>query len=283
MLHRSMRYRKLSATTALVAGAALLSACGGGAESTEEASGGLDLVQDGQLTVCATFTIPPNIFQNEEGEEIGAEVDIAEAVATNMDLELGFREYDFSGLVTSLQGQQCDAIMSSLYITEEREEIAEFVPYLLSGSAVAVPESNPADVSGYDESLCGTRAIAITGATGASLLEEQSEECEADGEEPIAITLTDRSADALQSIMAEQQDAFVDTSEIVSYYENESDGDFQMIGEPFGEIEIGAATLRENEELHEAMQAAFDEIVEDGTYEDILSEWGFERQDIRNA
>ncbi|RJU02310.1 ABC transporter substrate-binding protein [Arthrobacter frigidicola] len=264
-----------------------LTGCGGGqAESGEgQGSGSADLplVKDGVLTSCANFSTPPNIFAEADGTPVGAEVDIAKSMAEEMGLETAFPEYAFAGLIPALQAKQCDVIMSTLYIKPEREEIADFVPYLLSGSGVSVSKENPAGVTGFDDTLCGVRAAAITGATGAGLLEEKSAECESAGMEPVEISLLDRSADALQQVVAGQADAFVDTYELMKYYEKQSDGDFQVVGDPVGQVQIGAATLKENAELHEALEDAFGTIVENGRYAEILKEWGFEAQDIANA
>lgn len=261
-----------------------LAACSSGGDTAEGGSdGGLGLVSDGTLTVCANLETPPNIFAEEDGTPAGVEVEIAQDMADEMGLEIEFKEYNFSGLIPALQAKQCDTIISSLYIKPEREEIASFVPYLRSGSGVAVSKENPKGITGYDDTLCGVSAIGITGATGATLLEERSAECEAAGLDPIEITLTDKAADALQQVIAGQADAFMDTSELVGYYEKQSDGEFVAAGEAVGEIEIGAASLKENTALHEALQEAFDAVVEDGRYTEILQEWGFESLDITAA
>lgn len=278
-----------SSRRAAPAGLALISlltlaACSSGAETAEGGSdSGLGLVSDGTLTVCANLETPPNIFAEEDGTPAGVEVEIAQDMAEEMGLEIEFKEYNFAGLIPALQAKQCDTIISSLYIKPEREEIASFVPYLRSGSGVAVSKENPQNITGYDDSLCGVSAIGITGATGAGLLEEKSAECEAAGLEPIEITLTDKAADALQQVIAGQADAFMDTSELVGYYEKQSDGQFVAAGEAVGEIEIGAASLKENAELHDALQEAFDAVVADGRYAAILEEWGFESLDITQA
>lgn len=279
--------RPLAYASVAVLSLALVS-CGNGQGDSSGSTGesetaSLPLVNDGELASCANFSIPPNVFKEENGTPVGAEVDIAKGLAEELGLEIAFPEYAFAGLIPALQAKQCDVIMSSLYIKPEREEVANFVPYLVSGSAVAVSKENPADVTGYDDSLCGTKVVAINGATGATLLEEKSAECESAGLEPVEITLLDRSADALQQVISGQVDAFLDTAELMGYYEKQSDGEFVMVGETVGEIEIGAATLKENTELHDALQGAFDTLVESGRYDEILAEWGLETNSITTS
>ena len=261
-----------------------LAGCSQSASTGSSGSGSdLGLVNDGTLTVCANLESPPNIYSEADGTPVGVEVEIADAMVEQMGLEIEFKEIAFSGLIAALQAKQCDTIISSLYIKPEREEVADFVPYLLSGSGVAVSAENPQGITGFDDTLCGVSAIGITGATGAALLEQKSVECETQGDDPIDITLTDKAADALQQVIAGQADAFMDTAELVGYYETQSDGKFVVAGEPVDQIQIGAASLKGNDALHEALEKAFAAVQDDGTYAEILEKWGFESADIANA
>ncbi|WP_053352628.1 ABC transporter substrate-binding protein [Leucobacter musarum] len=237
------------------------------------------IIKAGTLTIC-TGDSAPNIFYDENNELQGVEIDIANAMADKLGVSTTLGEYAFAGLIPALQAKQCDVIMGSLYIKPEREEIANFVPYLYSGTAVAVNKENPKKVTGFDDSLCGTKVVGITGATGAASAEEKSAECEAAGKQPLTITLVDEATSALQQVLANQADAFIDTTEIMSYYEQQSDGDLVTVGDPFGKIRIGAATLKDNTDLNTALDDAFAAMVDDGTYADILAEWGVESNDI---
>ncbi|RGE22748.1 ABC transporter substrate-binding protein [Leucobacter sp. wl10] len=237
------------------------------------------IIKDGTLTVC-TGDSPPNIFYDENNELQGVEIDIANALAKQLGITTKLEEYNFSGLIPALQAKQCDVIMGSLYIKPEREEIANFVPYLYSGTGVGVAKENRKKFTGLDDSLCGTKAIAITGATGGGAAEELSAKCEADGEKPLDITLVDDAASAVQQVLAGQVDVFVDTSEIMSFYEKQSNGAFVMTGDPVGKIRIGAATLKANADLNSALDKAFQKLIDDGTYRSILEKWGVQSNDV---
>jgi polar amino acid transport system substrate-binding protein len=277
-------YRAVLSMAAATAVALAVAGCAGGASGGggDESDDGLGLFKAGDLTICANVETPPNIYVDDDGKTIGVEVDIANAIADQLGLTTKILEYDFAGLIPALQAHQCDTIISTLYIKPEREEIANFVPYLISGTGVAVSKENPANVTGYDDSLCGTKAIGINGSTGAVLLEDKSAECEENGLPKIEITYLDSPADALQQVIAGQVDVFVDASEELTYFEAQSDGAFVPVGDVVDTIRIGAATLKDNAPLHEALQGAFEAIVEDGTYADILATWKFEALDIAN-
>lgn len=268
------------------AGLALsLAACGGTSSSGGDANseGGPkvatpEILSNGTLKICASYGTPPNIYVDESGEPVGAEIDIANAMAKNLGLKTAFAEYNFSGLVPALQAKQCDVIMSSLYIKPEREKVASFVPYLESGSAVLVAKKDPKGITGFNETLCGKKVIAITGASGAVHTEEKSKECVAAGKPAISITLNDNIT-SLQQLLAGQADAFIDTAELAGYYEKK--GDFTLVGEPFGGITIGAATLKSNTKLHDALQTSFDEVEKSGEYTKILEKWGLQGNAVK--
>lgn len=251
----------------------------GTAETVEPA---FSTVVDGTLTVCAALLAPPNVFTDEKtGEAVGVEVDIAKAFADELGLEIELNNVAFPGLIPALQAKQCDTIMSSLYIRPEREEVVDFVPYLSSGSAVIVQENNPKGLSGFDDSLCGARVVVQTGSTGANQIEELSDECVAEGNPAVVITNTDSPGIAFQQVMADQQDAHITTAEVGGYYQKL--GGFSMVGAPFGGVKIGAATLKDNRQLHDALQEALDTLIANGSYSAILTEWGVEASDISHA
>lgn len=276
----------VAGATIAMASAALLAGCSSSSPSSEEGGSSGDaqvappiILKEGKLTVCSGDS-PPNVFYDENNELQGVEIDIAGALADELGLKLALEEYDFSGLIPALQAKQCDVIMGSLYIKPEREEIANFVPYLYSGTGVGVAKENPRNVTGFDESLCGIKTIAITGATGGNGAEELSAQCEADGKPPVDLVLVNDGASAIQQVLAGQVDAFIDTSEIMSFYEQQTDGSFMMVGDPVGKIRIGAATLKDNTDLNQALDTAFQAIVDNGTYHSILEKWGVESNDV---
>lgn len=237
------------------------------------------ILKDGTLTVC-TGDSPPNIYYDENNELQGVEIDLAHALAEGLGLSPNFEEYSFSGLIPALQAKQCDVIMGSLYIKPEREEVANFVPYLYSGTGVGVSKDNPKNVTGFDESLCGLNVVAITGATGGNGAEELSKTCVDKGKQPLDITLVDEGTSAVQQVIAGQVNAFIDTSEIMGFYETESDGALTMVGEPSGKVRIGAATLKSNTELNTALDETFQTLIDDGDYLAILEDWGVASNDI---
>ncbi len=233
------------------------------------------VLQPGTLKICAANDgAPPSVYYDENGELIGSEVDLGKGIAAQLGLQAEFVQVGFAALIPTLQAKQCDVIMAALYIKPEREAIVDFVPYLYSGTGIAVSKNDPADITGMDDSLCGKKVMVAVGTTAEALSEEQSGKCTAAGKPPVDINRNNKPDVSIQQVQNGQMDAYLDAAETLGYYETKTGAQIQMAGEPFGTIKIGAATLKGNTELHDAIGQALSTLENDGTYDSILEQWG---------
>jgi polar amino acid transport system substrate-binding protein len=257
-----------------------LAACSSSDTSTPEPSGPAKvappaILQAGTLKICAPNDgTPPNVYHDESGGLVGSEVDLGKALAAEMGLKPDFVESSFATVIPTLQAKQCDVIMAQLYIKPEREAVVDFVPYVYSGTGISVSEDKPADVTGLDESLCGKKVMVAVATTAESLAMEQSDKCTAAGKPAVDVNRSNQADVSLQQLQNGQVDAFMDTAETLGYYAAKTGARIKTIGEPFGTIKIGAATLKGDTQLHDAIAAALATLESNGTYTKILDEWG---------
>ena len=265
-----------------IAGAAALalSSCSSSGESTPTPTGPAKvappaILQAGTLKICsANDGTPPSVYHDETGALVGSEVDLGKAIAAQLGLKPDFVESAFTALIPTLQAKQCDVIMAQLYVKPEREKVVDFVPYVYSGTGIALSKAKPADITGMDDSLCGKKVIVAVATTAESLTQEQSDKCTAAGKQGVDITRNSHSDVALQQVQNGQVDAYLETAETLGYYATKTGAQIQMAGQPFGTIKIGAATVKGNTELHNAIQQALTELEGNGTYAKILDQWG---------
>jgi polar amino acid transport system substrate-binding protein len=240
------------------------------------------IIEADTLTVCAPNDgTPPNVYHDESGALVGSEVDLGKALAAKMGLKVKFHESSFATVIPTLQAKQCDVIMAQLYIKPEREAVVDFVPYVYSGTGISVSKGKPAAITGLDESLCGKKVILAVATTAESLAQEQSDKCTAAGKPPVDITRSNQADVSIQQVQNGQVDAYMDTAETLGYYATKTGAQIQSAGQPFGTIKIGAATLKGNTALHDAIATALGELEADGTYKKILDEWGMADLDIQ--
>lgn len=233
------------------------------------------ILQAGTLKICAPNDgTPPNVYHDETGDLVGAEVDLGKALASEMGLKADFVQSAFAAVIPTLQAKQCDVIMAQLYIKPEREKVVDFVPYVYSGTGISVSKDKPAAITGMDDSLCGKKVMVAVGTTAESLAQEQSDKCAAAGKPAVDINRNNHADVSLQQVQNGQVDAYIDTAETLGYYATKTGAQIQMAGAPFGTIKIGAATLKGDKELHDAIAAALATLESNGTYDKILTEWG---------
>jgi polar amino acid transport system substrate-binding protein len=274
---------KKTVIAGVVAGAVALalSGCSSSSdESTPAATGPAKVappavLQAGTLKICAPNDgTPPSVYHDETGALVGSEVDLGKALAAQLGLKPDYVQSAFAAVIPTLQAKQCDVIMAQLYIKPEREQVVDFVPYLYSGTGIAVSKERPADITGMDDSLCGKKVMVAVGTTAEQLSQEQSDKCTAAGKQSIDINRNNHADVSIQQVQNGQVDAYLDTAETLGYYATKTGARIQMAGQPFGTIKIGAATLKGNTELHNAIQQALNEIEGNGTYAKIVDEWG---------
>jgi polar amino acid transport system substrate-binding protein len=265
-----------------IAGAAVLalSGCSSSGESTPAPTGPAKvappaILQAGTLKICAPNDgTPPSVYHDETGALVGSEVDLGKALAAQLGLKPDYVQSAFAAVIPTLQAKQCDVIMAQLYIKPEREKVVDFVPYLYSGTGIAVSKERPADITGMDDSLCGKKVMVAVGTTAESLSQEQSDKCAAAGKPSIDINRNNHADVSIQQVQNGQVDAYLDTAETLGYYATKTGAKIQMAGQPFGTIKIGAATLKGNTELQNAIAQALSELESNGTYAKIIAEWG---------
>jgi polar amino acid transport system substrate-binding protein len=229
----------------------------------------------GNLKVCTALSTgnPPTYFFDANQKPTGAEVDLANALGQKMGLKVSFFDVAFASIVPAIQGGQCDVIMSSLYIKPAREKVVDFVPYLMSGSAIAVAKGNPKHVTGMNDSVCGLKMTATVGKTAALLAVAQQTNCKTDGKPALTVTQVDSTTAGIQQVMTGQADAYAGETPVVLYYQQKQPGTFQMAGTPFGAIKVGAAVKKGNSVLQAALTKAFSAIKSNGEYAAILKKW----------
>ncbi|MEV4737864.1 MULTISPECIES: amino acid ABC transporter substrate-binding protein [unclassified Microbacterium] len=161
--------RRLIAVTALVLGAAALTACSGStapaeSESSQEAGDDYGLVTGGTLTVATEGTYRPFSFHDDNGTGplTGFDVEIIQAVADKLDLKVEFQETQWDAIFAGLDAGRFDVIANQVSINDEREEKYLFsTPYTVSPGVIVVNEDDDS-ISSFADLAGKTTAQSLT-------------------------------------------------------------------------------------------------------------------------
>jgi len=282
-----MRIGRLSSWLLLLAVPALALvalSCGGGEEeaAATPAAGETPAVtapelSDGTLQVGSDIAYAPIEFY-EEGTEnaMGLDVDLAKAIAEELGVDVEFINTGFDGIISALQAERFDVIMSAMTVTEERQAEIDFVPYLLAGTGILVQAGNPDNVQGLED-LCGKTVAVQVGTIQVQQLEDQNELCD----ESIDISTFDLNPLAVEQLKLGRAAAVLADYPVAAYDASLSEGELEIAGAPFPPEPYGIGIRKESTELNAAVSAALQAIMDSGKYDQILADWGLEAGSIK--
>ncbi|MFC3283139.1 amino acid ABC transporter substrate-binding protein [Litchfieldella rifensis] len=229
------------------------------------ALGGTAQGDDAPLKVGMSGSYFPFTFVRQD-ELQGFEVDVMEAVTDKLGVEVEFITANFSGLFGMLESGRIDTIANQITITEERQAKYLFTePYVYDGAQVVVKRGND-DIHGVED-LRGKSVAVNLGSNYEQLLRELPYADEID------IRTYERNIE--QDTALGRVDAFVMDRVSASQVIKETPLPLELAGQPFSEIR-NALPFRDTEqgrELRDRINAALDELREDGTLTSISERW----------
>ena len=242
------------------------------ASPTAAPEAGAPELDDGTLQVGSDIAYAPfEFFQ--EGTEIadGLDIDIAKAVAEELGVKVEFINTGFDGIIEALRTEEFDVIMSSMTITDEREQEIDFVPYLSVGTGILVPAGNPDNIQGLED-LCGLTVAVQVATIQLDLLEEQKQKCD----QPISIVTFDTNPLAVEDLRTGGADANFSDFPVAALDAEESEGAFEVVEPQVAPEPYGIGVRKESTALNEAIADAIQAIRDSGEYEEILAKWNLE-------
>ncbi|MCU0299688.1 MAG: ABC transporter substrate-binding protein [Candidatus Nanopelagicales bacterium] len=274
----------------VAAGALTLAACGGDSGSTGSESptpSGVPSVtadealaaqvpeaikSTGKMTFGTDASYAPSEFFAEDGSTIvGFDVDLGKAIAAKLGLQGEFENATFDSLIVGVVNGKYNAAMSSFTINPERLKQVNMISYFDAGTGWAVQTGNPSGIS--IEDACG-KTVAVQKATvQVPDIEEKSEACTEAGKPAINIQQYTLQSEATTAVVSGKADAMLADSPVTAYAIQQS-GKLEQLGEIYGTAPYGIVVPKEEMELATAVQGAVNALIADGTYGQILDQWG---------
>ncbi|MDL2234766.1 transporter substrate-binding domain-containing protein [Christensenellaceae bacterium OttesenSCG-928-L17] len=137
----------------------------GCAKETESTTPNVDRIKAaGELVMLTNAAFPPFEYLGPDGEVVGVDVDIAQAVADKLGVSLKVVDMDFDGIILAVQSGQGDIGAAGITNNEERRESVDFsIDYVATSQLIIVQEG-----SGYKtaDDLAGKQIGVQMGTTG---------------------------------------------------------------------------------------------------------------------
>ncbi|MBD8555287.1 amino acid ABC transporter substrate-binding protein [Rhizobium sp. CFBP 8762] len=231
--------------------------------SVSVASDLADIKAAGVFKIGTEGTYAPFTFHNAEGQLVGFDVEIGQALADKLGVKAEFLEGKWDGLIAGLDAKRYDAVINQVGITEARQKKYDFSePYIASKAVLIVSDDNT-DIKSFADLKGKRSAQSLTSNFGKIATESGAELVGTDGfDQSIQLVLTGR-ADATIN----------DSLSFLDFKKQKPDAKVKIVAEQ-DKAEVSGVIFRKGEaDLQEALNKALADIKADGTYAKISDKY----------
>ena len=228
-------------------------------------------IEEGKLIMATNAQFPPyEMVADGEGFNgtgfEGIDVEIAAAIAEKLGLELQIDDMEFDSALMAVQNNTADVMLAGLSYSEERDEVVDFTTSYATGvQVVIVKEGSDVTMDNLGEKMIGTQR----GTTG-YIYASDTPENGGYGEDHVLAY--DNGATAVQALMNDQIDAVIIDEAPANEFVAANEG-LTILPGNWVEEDYCAAVDEGNTELLNAIDTALQELIQDGTVEEILSKY----------
>ncbi len=275
----------------LLAMAMLLSACGGNSDpGSMETTAAQDVPQDGVLNVLADGQYAPYAYLDTDGETmIGMEAELVAAIADKLGVEVEYQNMPFDSMIPAIANGRADLMIMGMADTEERRQQVDFIDLYRTTMRVVTREGNPSGIDlGPDPAdldvmgLCGFSAAATTGGQQEQTIQAISAECQDAGLDGIELLAFKEYSQEILAVKNGRVDFNLMVPAVAEFFLRENP-DMEVLPGSFprpGSAFTGWILAKDNTALQDQVLDAMDELVADGTWTDIMGQWGLTEADL---
>ena len=235
--------------------------------SAETASAELTTVTPGKLTMSTNAAFPPYEMTADDGSFEGIDVEVAEAIADKLGLELQIDDMDFDAALLAAQNGKSDMVMAGVTVTEERQTVMDFSNTYATGiQVVIVPEDS--DIASIED-MTG-KMIGVQRGTTGDLYCSASVEDGGFGEEHV--TPYDNGLTAVQALQNGQVDCVVIDNAPAQEFVKANPG-LKILDTEYANEDYAIGVAKGNTQLLDAINGALEELEADGTLQSIVDKY----------
>ena len=276
----------LALVAAAVMALSMLAGCGGGSssaktetkaqteaqteaagESQAEAAGTASTLKEGVLQVGVEIGYPPMEYFDEDGKTaIGFDIELAQALADEMGVELELVDTAWDGIFAGVDTDKYDVIMSSVsYLPERDENYTLSKTYVANAPVIVVPnDSEIADIADLEG-----KSVAVQMETTADyLIQEQIS-----GGLNTELRQYEKVINAFDELKTGRVDAVCTDSVVASYYLGDEANNYKTVWESPEKEPIVMCFKKGNDALCGEMEAALDALRASGKLGEIATKY----------
>ena len=256
---------KKTMKTLLVVSLALMmmfsfTACGNDETADNQQNGDQDV-----LTMATNAYFPP--YEYYDGENIvGIDAELAAKIAEKLGMQLEIVDIEFDSIVTGVATGKYDMGMAGMTITEDRLENVNFTDSYATGYQVVIVKEG-SDITSPDDLYAegASQIVGVQLTTTGDIY--ASTDFGAD-----RVQQYNSGNDAVEALKAGKVDCVIIDNEPAKYYVEANEG-LTILPTEFVVEDYSICVAKENTELLEKINTALNELIEDGTVQEIIDKY----------
>ena len=217
------------------------------------------------LVMGTNANFPP--YEYWEGDTIvGIDAEVAAALAAKLGMDLQIDDMDFGAIINAVASGKADMGMAGMTVTEERLQSVNFsVSYATGIQAIIVKEGSP--IASVDDLYAESASymIGVQESTTGDIY------CSDDfGEDHVS--KYKNGADAVAALVADKVDCVIIDNEPAKVFVASNEG-LKILDTEYVEEQYAIAIALENTELLDKVNAALQELIDDGTVAGIVAKY----------
>lgn len=279
---KARKFLVLAAMAVMVAALALVGCSSGNASSSAASASSsasssaasaeaeeITLITPDTLTVLTSPDYPPFESLDENGNYVGLDMAIAEAIAQKLNYNIEFKTLQFDGIVPAIAaGGQGDIGISGFSVDPERAKEIDFTTeYYIDDQAIAVMNTSDITEENADEMLNtpGTVIAVQSGTTGEQYVQENYPNA--------TVQPYGNSTDAFAAMQSGQAAAVCTNLAVVESMLNTAYPDAHIVKTAATGEEYAIVVSQDNPALTKAINKAIEELQADGTIDRLVEEY----------
>lgn len=271
------KFIKLTALiSALVMAVFCFAACGSAPETNPEDSaapsasadastseGGMiaKIKEKGKLTVLTEAGFAPFEYIDTNNNIVGLDVEISQAIADKLGVELDMVSMDFDGLIAAVQSGKGDIVAAGLTANEERAKSVDFsVNYIDTGLYIIVKDGDDT-IKSKDDIVAGVSCGVQTGTTS-DLYVTDNTEAEASRYKTVADAVVALQSGKINAVICDKlpaEDAVANNS------------DLKLLDEPLTVEQYALAIAKGDSEFMDLINEVLKDMLDSGKIEELLN------------
>ena len=227
------------------------------------------------FTVGSDMTFPPYEYLDEQGNPAGVDVQVMAKVAElDGNITPKWEDTRWANLIPGLKGDKFDVLYSSMYITKERLEQIDMIPYYKTDISLLVRGDSDMSPQGADD-LCGQRVGAMKGTEFVNQLNKISAKCAEENKGAIEIREYETSPQTTQALMSQAVDIQYDDAAVMKAAEMKLGDRVKITStQEIAPIVGGVGVKKGDTETYQLISDGIEKMKASGDLEKILSVYG---------